>query len=155
MAAHVLSLVRITLVAGVAVASVTLGGASLAEMAAGATVTVTVVDIAKPKGTISAALLREPGWDGKPVPEPVSVARVPVEGDSVTLTLLAPAPGRYAFRLFQDLDGDGKLDANMLGIPSEPYGFSNNAKGKFGPPSFEAAAFDVAADGVSQTISLE
>jgi uncharacterized protein (DUF2141 family) len=44
-----------------------------------------------------------------------------------------------------DANDNGKLDRNFMGIPSEGYGFSNNA-GEFGPASFADAAFDVAAD---------
>jgi len=36
---------------------------------------------------------------------------------------------------------NGKLDANLLGIPTEGYGFSNDARALFGPPSFAAASF--------------
>lgn len=51
--------------------------------------------------------------------------------------------GVYAIKLFLDLNGNGEMDTNFLGIPKEPFGFSNNAKGKLGPPSFDAAAFQV------------
>ena len=51
--------------------------------------------------------------------------------------------GKYAFSLFHDLNGDKKLNTNMIGIPKEGYAFSNNAKGKFGPPSFQDAAFQL------------
>jgi uncharacterized protein (DUF2141 family) len=42
----------------------------------------------------------------------------------------------YAFVFFHDENGNGKLDTNFLGIPTEGYGFSNNARGTFGPPSY-------------------
>ena len=52
-------------------------------------------------------------------------------------------PGVYAVAVFHDEDGDGQMDS-VLGIPTEGFGFSNNAKpGMFGPPSFEKAAFRV------------
>ena len=35
----------------------------------------------------------------------------------------------------------GKLDTNFLGIPKEPYGFSNEKKGRFGPPKFKEVSF--------------
>lgn len=57
------------------------------------------------------------------------------------------APGRYAISLFQDENGNGILDRKMFGIPAEPYGFSNDAKGSFGPPTFEAAGIDLPAEG--------
>ncbi|MEM0939496.1 MAG: DUF2141 domain-containing protein [Bacteroidota bacterium] len=51
--------------------------------------------------------------------------------------------GTYAVSIFQDENDNGELDSNFMGIPSEPYAFSNNAKGKFGPPSFEDCKFEV------------
>ena len=49
-------------------------------------------------------------------------------------------PGRYAAVAFHDENGNGKLDKNFLGSPTEPYGFSNKAQGLLGPPSFADAA---------------
>ncbi|WP_209986371.1 DUF2141 domain-containing protein [Azospirillum picis] len=60
-------------------------------------------------------------------------------------------PGRYGLVAFQDLDGDGKLEKNLLGIPREPYGFSRNAPARFGPPSFEDSAVTVGASGTAAT----
>lgn len=54
--------------------------------------------------------------------------------------------GTYAISIFHDLNGNGKLDANMIGIPKEPYGFSNNSMGRFGPPKFKNAAFEFSGD---------
>jgi uncharacterized protein (DUF2141 family) len=47
--------------------------------------------------------------------------------------------GEYAVSVFHDLNSNGRLDSNAIGMPTEPYGFSNNAAGNFGPPSFDAA----------------
>ena len=49
-------------------------------------------------------------------------------------------PGRYATIAFHDENGNGKLDKSFLGIPTEPYGFSNNVQGFLGPPTFDDAA---------------
>jgi uncharacterized protein (DUF2141 family) len=49
--------------------------------------------------------------------------------------------GTYAVSAFHDQNSNGKLDTNFMGIPREGVGASNNAKGHFGPPKFEAAAF--------------
>ncbi|WP_185964607.1 DUF2141 domain-containing protein [Flavobacterium sp. GT3R68] len=43
----------------------------------------------------------------------------------------------YAITSFLDENGNETLDKNAFGVPMEPYGFSNNVKGYFGPPSFE------------------
>lgn len=50
-------------------------------------------------------------------------------------------PGEYAVRYFHDEDGDGKLATNLLGMPTEGYGFSNAAKPNFGPVKYEAMKF--------------
>jgi uncharacterized protein (DUF2141 family) len=52
-------------------------------------------------------------------------------------------PGKYAFKYFHDENKDEKLNTNFMGIPKEGFGFSNNAKGKFGPPSFDKMIFEV------------
>jgi uncharacterized protein (DUF2141 family) len=49
--------------------------------------------------------------------------------------------GTYAISVFHDENSNGKLDTNFMGIPREGVGASNNAKGRFGPPRFDAAAF--------------
>jgi len=51
-------------------------------------------------------------------------------------------PGKYAVTAFHDENDNGKLDKNWLGVPTEGYGFSNEAKGSFGPPKFDRAVFD-------------
>ena len=51
--------------------------------------------------------------------------------------------GRYAVQAFHDENGNGDLDANVLGIPKEGYGFANDPPTTFGPPDFEEAAVTV------------
>lgn len=51
--------------------------------------------------------------------------------------------GVYAFSLFHDINENKKLDTNFLGIPKEPYGFSNGERGRFGPPKFKEATFNI------------
>ena len=52
-------------------------------------------------------------------------------------------PGRYAVNAFHDENDNGELDTNLVGIPSEGYGFANDPDSSFGPPDFEAAAVNV------------
>ena len=49
--------------------------------------------------------------------------------------------GIYAIGYYIDANENQKLDTNFIGVPKEEYGFSNNARGAFGPPSFESASF--------------
>ena len=59
-------------------------------------------------------------------------------------------PGEYAAVAFQDVNGNGILDKNFLGIPKEPFGFSNGARGSAGPPKFSAAAVTLNPDGTTR-----
>jgi uncharacterized protein (DUF2141 family) len=52
-------------------------------------------------------------------------------------------PGKYAIRYFHDENLNSLMEMNMLGKPTEGYGFSNNVTGKFGPPPFEKWLFDL------------
>jgi len=62
------------------------------------------------------------------------------------------APGRYAFFAMHDANGNGDLDRNLLGVPTEGYGFSNDATGALGPPSFDAAAVRVGEKGPARVV---
>ncbi len=51
--------------------------------------------------------------------------------------------GDYGIAVFHDVNGNGKNDANFIGMPKEPYGFSNNARGMLGPAKWKDSAFTV------------
>ncbi|MFM9837629.1 MAG: DUF2141 domain-containing protein [Cyclobacteriaceae bacterium] len=51
--------------------------------------------------------------------------------------------GSYSLSVMHDANVNKKLDSNLFGIPKEGFGFSNNAMGTFGPPSFEKAKVEV------------
>lgn len=70
------------------------------------------------------------------------------------IALLALPAGRYAVAAFEDTSGSGKLRKSLAGIPEDPYGFSQDATGILGPPSFDQAAVDCGNDPVSITIHL-
>lgn len=63
-------------------------------------------------------------------------------------------PGRYGIMAFHDRNSDGRLNTLPIGLPTERYGFSNNARGRFGPPGWGAASFEVDASSVDQSIRL-
>ena len=66
-----------------------------------------------------------------------------VTGKTVTITFTDVPKGVYAVSLFQDENNNGTLDTGMFGIPTEKYGFSNNAKGFMSAPSFDKAKFEL------------
>ncbi len=61
---------------------------------------------------------------------------------SMTVSINNIPFGKYAVSVFHDENSNEILDSNFLKIPKEPYGFSNNARGRFGPPDFEDALID-------------
>jgi len=55
-------------------------------------------------------------------------------------------PGKYAVRYYHDENMNGKMETNLVGKPTEGYGFSNNVIGKFGPPPFQKWLFEINSD---------
>jgi uncharacterized protein (DUF2141 family) len=64
-------------------------------------------------------------------------------GEETELVLQLKTGAVVAIAVYQDLDSNDVLTKNGLGIPTEPYGFSNNARGTFGPPRFDKAQLTV------------
>ena len=62
--------------------------------------------------------------------------------------------GTWAITSFHDANNNGELDTNLVGMPTEPFAFSNNARGEFGPPTFEQMAFEVADAGLEMEIDF-
>lgn len=60
--------------------------------------------------------------------------------------------GTYAASVYHDINGNGKLDRNLLGIPQEPFAFSNMKTMGMGPPKFGNASFQLS--GNSNKITL-
>jgi uncharacterized protein (DUF2141 family) len=67
-----------------------------------------------------------------------------VTSSTLSFKIASSGEEKLALRMFQDLDGDNEMNRGMFGIPSEPYGFSNNPEIKFGPPSLKEMLFDTA-----------
>src|SRR5690606_32329089 len=87
------------------------------------------------KGNILIAVLDQAGNE-------VELRVVPVESLEMRVKLNKLEPGKkYAVKAFHDVNGNKELDTNLFGVPTEPYGFSNNARGVFGPPSLSQMIF--------------
>lgn len=80
--------------------------------------------------------------------------RTQAEVGSVTVHVAGVPPGVYAAQGFQDENDNGKIDRTVFGLPAEGIGFSRNAPMRFGPPSFDAAAFSLGAAGGVISFSL-
>ena len=71
--------------------------------------------------------------------------KVLVNANTITINFGDVPSGDYAIKLYQDENENGVIDKNVVGMPTEGYGFSNNG-GAMGQPKFEAAKFSVNAD---------
>jgi uncharacterized protein (DUF2141 family) len=71
---------------------------------------------------------------------------IPVKDNVARVVFHNVLPGRYAVRFFIDENNNRKLDKSILGVPKESWGCSNDAKGTFGPPKFEAMLFLLTAE---------
>ena len=86
---------------------------------------------------------------------PLLATGAPAADSGNTLVIKDLPAGDYAFAVYHDANANGKMDKNLLGIPTEDYAFSNNALGKMGPPSYESARFNVPAEGATVRVSLK
>ncbi len=77
-----------------------------------------------------------------------------VEGKSQNYNFDNLPEGEYALAIYQDANRNKILDKNLLGIPTEIYGFSNNARRNFSAPSFQEAKFKLNRD-LQQTVFLK
>ena len=101
-------------------------------------------------GTVMVALYDAATYNGG---QPVRVAQVNVAAGQHSVSFEGLPAGEYGVRAFHDLNGDGRMNTNPFGMPTEPYAFSNNAVGNMGPASWDRAKFAV--DGATaQTISI-
>ena len=108
--------------------------------------------IGQPTGALMVALYdSEAAYGGEG--GPVRVARIEVSGATATAAFEGLPAGDYAMKAFHDVDGDGEMDTNPFGMPTEPFAFSNNAVGNMGPAGWDRAHFVVSGD-VAQSIDL-
>lgn len=117
-----------------------------ASQALAADLTVTVEGTRSSEGPVLFALYDSA--DGFPSSErrlQAQMAPAAQPGGATAVFRGLPA-GRYALAVFHDANGNGKLDRNLLGMPTEAFGFSNNAMGVASAPSFEQAAVELGAD---------
>lgn len=85
---------------------------------------------------------------------PARVVQAPASPGTTTVVIPGLAPGGYAVTVYHDANGNGKLESNLFGIPTEPFGFGNDAQGEMGPPSFDAARLNVPAAGRAANVTL-
>ncbi|HET6783817.1 MAG TPA: DUF2141 domain-containing protein [Pseudoxanthomonas sp.] len=90
-------------------------------------------------------------WDGKAAP--VQADGAPAQAEEASFTFKDLKPGSYAVMITHDENGNGKMDTNVVGMPLEGYGFSNNPQ-VMRKPTWDEARFEVAAAGAAIDIDL-
>lgn len=114
------------------------------ESAAGSTLRVVVTGMEHVRGKVNIGLYNNatgfPGIGGA-----VQDQTVAASSGKASCVFRNVPPGDYAVAVFHDENDNGQLDKNLFGMPREGTGFSRNAKGRLGPPSFESASFQVSA----------
>ena len=88
-------------------------------------------------GVVRCGLFAKDGWLSKPVGAAIVSANT---ARPICIFHGIPA-GTYGLSAFHDKNDNGKLDTNFVGMPTEDYCASNNARGFMGPPSFSDAKF--------------
>jgi len=107
--------------------------------------TVDVKSIPNEKGNIFIGLFRPK--DEFPIFGKQYIGKIiSVSGKKMSYSFNDLSEGQYAVAVFHDENKNGKLDKNYLGIPTEAYGFSNNARRTFSAPSFEEAEVNLKSD---------
>ena len=93
------------------------------------------------KGQVMCALFSSAAGYPKDYGKAIGRTNSEIVGTRAVCEFSAVSPGTYAVAVFHDENLNGKLETKFMGIPREGVGASNNAKGHFGPPKFDAAAF--------------
>lgn len=116
---------------------------ALTEMTRADTLTINIEDVHTDEGTLMLQVMANTEEFEGASPTAAVMQRAQKGPMSYTVTL---PPGTYALRVMHDVNGNGELDTNFVGIPNEPWAFSNNATGNFGPPTWEDVKFTVEGD---------
>lgn len=103
-----------------------------------------ILGVDSAKGKLYVQLFK--GEDNYQKGNSAAITVVAAKSGSNTISFPNITPGEYALRFFQDENGNGKLETNFIGIPTEGYGFSNNVKPNYGPVSYQEIKFDVSAE---------
>ncbi len=126
---------------------------SWAQSGGQATIILKVTGLRSAKGQIKIAVFNSSEkWLGE---QPIYSLTINVDGQSVTWRINDVPYGDYGVAVFHDENSNGKMDKNILGIPLEPYGFSNNVRVTFGPPKWAKAKFTVSGSTAEVSIELK
>jgi uncharacterized protein (DUF2141 family) len=96
---------------------------------------------------------KDTGFPDQPTKALKSLSLQPKNNGGELILTDLPA-GKYAVSVIHDEDNNSKLTTNAVGYPTEKFGFSNNPKVYFSPPSFEKASFELGAGSKQIEIQL-
>ena len=116
-----------------------IGLLSVSNLVAQGKIEVTIKNVKEAKGTIRVALFNNETDFLKQAVE----SKVVKASDDARIVFENLKPGDYAISVIHDVNENKELDKGFMGIPKEPYGFSNDARGKFGPPSYDESKLTV------------
>lgn len=116
---------------------------------------VNILDIRNSRGSIACALFESPaGFPREFLQTATRVMVIKVRQTRARCDFEDIPPGRYALAVIHDENTNGKLDTGFLGVPTEGYGFSNDARASFRAPSFADASMRYDGENLELTISL-
>lgn len=126
---------------------------SLATVAQGAELTVDVTGIEDIDGNLHVAV-----YDSAAAMKKIELAYQrtikQINATDSKLTFHDIEPGEYAVMIYQDMDGNGQLNKNLIGIPKEPFGLSNNPR-LMGPPKFKKLSFLIGEENTAISIEMK
>jgi uncharacterized protein (DUF2141 family) len=112
---------------------------------------VAVTNLRNNKGHVLISLFKDGvGYPDKPE-KAFRKVKVAVSNKTASIVFEGLPVGTYAVAILHDENNDEKLNTNLLGLPKEGYGFSNNVMGAFGPPAFSKASIKVSPKTVIST----
>jgi len=121
--------------------------------AGAADLTVTVSGIRNVSGSVSVGIYNSASSFTKAA-EALALVRIKARQGSVGFTVHDLTPGQYAVAAYHDENGNGRLDIDPTGVPTEGYGVSNGARNPLGPPEFAKAALELREQNKSVTIDI-
>jgi uncharacterized protein (DUF2141 family) len=126
---------------------------AIAEAQSGNTITVQVSGLRNNNGTVRCGLFNSAATFPKDGQEFMGAIGTPAN-QQATCTFNNVPSGTYAVAYFHAENGETKLRTGLFGQPEQGYGFSRNATGTMGPPSFNAAAYAYSGGNVTFPVTI-
>lgn len=113
-------------------------------------VKVTITNLRNNNGHVLVSLFKDGAGYPDDASKAVRKAKLTIKDKQAWVLFTGLSGGSYAVAILHDENDDQKMNKTGLGLPKEGYGFSNNAMGAFGPPSYNRASFKFSGSGVTE-----